>query len=205
MVVPGLELTAEIVPMGPGSMRRAAELVRGGRVIAYPTDTVYGLGCDPFSEPALKRLFEAKGRGAKAVPVLCSSAAKAEEVVGFSERARSLATANWPGALTIVAPLKRAVPHMLTQGSGALGVRVPAHPPCLKLGELCGGWLTGTSANVSGRPSANTAEDAGSQLGSAVDLVLDGGVRGGRESTVERVVGEEVTILRTGPVGVKTE
>ena len=192
------------VPIGHGPIKRAADVVRGGGVIVYPTDTVYGLGCDPFSEAAVRRLFEVKGRGAKPVPVLCSSEAKAGELVVLSDRARSLASANWPGALTIVAPLRKAVPSALAQGSGALGVRVPSDPACVELIEGCGGWLTGTSANVSGRPSAKTAAEAAAQLGAAVDMILDGGARDGRESTVVKVVGDEVTFLRTGPVGVET-
>lgn len=193
---------ASSVPIGPGSMARAAELVRRGGVIVYPTDTVYGLGCDPFNEAAVKRLFEVKGRGSKPVPVLCSSASKAEEAVVLSSRAREMARTNWPGPLTIVAPLKRPFPRELTQGSGNLGVRVPSHSACLELISLCGGWLTGTSANVSGRPSARTAAEAMAQLGDRVDMVLDGGVREGKESTVVQVVGDTVTILRTGPIGV---
>lgn len=188
-----------------GSMARAAELVRRGGVIVYPTDTVYGLGCDPFNEAAVKRLFEVKGRGSKPVPVLCSSPAKAEELVLFSPKARELARANWPGALTIVAPLRRALPAQITQGSRKLGVRVPSHSACLELVSLCGGWLTGTSANLSGNPSARTAVEAERQVGDLVDMILDGGVREGRESTVVEVVGDAVTILRTGPVGVGNE
>jgi L-threonylcarbamoyladenylate synthase len=186
-------------------MARAAELVRRGGIIVYPTDTVYGLGCDPFNEVAVKRLFEVKGRGSKPVPVLCSSPAKAEELVSLSPIAKELARASWPGALTIVAPLKKPVPSLLTQGSGNLGVRVPSHAACLELLTLCGGWLTGTSANLSGQPSARTADEAARQVGEAVDLILDGGVKEGRESTVVQVVGETVTILRTGPVGVGNE
>ena len=186
-------------------MAKAAELVRGGGVIVYPTDTVYGLGCDPFNEAAVKRLFEIKGRGPKPVPVLCSSQEKAEELVSLSPRARSLASENWPGALTIVAPARRPIPSMLTQGSGNLGVRVPSHPACLRLIRLCGGWLTGTSANISGEPSARTADEALRQLGPLGDLVLDGGARDGKESTVVQVMGGAVTILRTGPVGVGTK
>ncbi len=183
-------------------MSRAAEVVRRGGVIVYPTDTVYGLGCDPFNADAVKRVFEAKGRGSKPVPVLCSSASKAEELVVLSARALELARANWPGPLTIVAPVRMDLPTQLTQGSGKLGVRVPSHSACLELISLCGGWLTGTSANISGQPSARTADEAVRQVGGMVDMVLDGGVRAGKESTVVQVVGDTVTILRTGPVGV---
>jgi L-threonylcarbamoyladenylate synthase len=171
--------------------------------VVYPTDTVYGLGCDPLNQAAVKRLFEAKGRLSKAVPVLCSSADKAAELVKLSPRALELATKYWPGALTIVAPIRRAVPPQLTQGKNNLGVRVPAHTGALELIASCGGRLTGTSANRSGRPSARTAGEAMDQLGSLVDIILDGGRLAGAESTVVQVVGTEVTLLRSGPVGVE--
>jgi L-threonylcarbamoyladenylate synthase len=186
------------------SISKAAETVRRGGLIVYPTDTVYGLGCDPFNPAAVASLFRAKGRSARAVPVLCSSVGKTEELVSLSVRAKRLARLHWPGALTIVAPLKRSVPGMLTQGSPDLGVRVPDHALCVKLIGACGGWLTGTSANLSGRPSAKSVEEAYGQLRDSVYMYLDGGRLYGTESTVVRVVGEKVTILRVGPVGVET-
>ncbi|MDG6988839.1 MAG: threonylcarbamoyl-AMP synthase [Nitrososphaerota archaeon] len=197
-------MAAAILPMDVRSVARAAESVRAGGLVVYPTDTVYGLGCDPFNEGAVDRLFAAKGREAKAVPVLCSSLDKARDLVDLDSKARQLAEARWPGALTIVAPLKMRVPDRLSQGP-YLGVRVPNHPGCLELISACGGWLTGTSANISGRPSAKSADEARRQLGASVDLILDGGPASGAESTVVRVVGGVVTILRTGPVGVETK
>jgi len=188
--------------MDQNSIDAASNLVRRGGLIIYPTDTVYGLGCDPFSPKSLDRLFEAKGRGQKPVTVLCSSVPKAEELVVFSGKAKELAKENWPGALTVVAPLRKSVPAQLTQGSVNLGVRVPSGSLVHDLIKKCGGWLTGTSANRSGHPSAHTAAEAMKELGRHVDTILDGGFRGGKESTVVQVVGDDVTILRTGPVGV---
>jgi len=198
-------LTVDILPMERGPIEKAASIVRRGGLIVFPTDTVYGLGCDPMNEEALARLFETKGRTSKPVSVLCYSAKRAGELVELKGRALELAKACWPGALTIIAPLRRRVPSLLTQGLPNLGVRVPDQQSCLELIGRCSGWLTGTSANVSGRPSARTASDAVSQLGGSVDLVLDGGTLRGRESTVVKVVGEQVTILRTGPVEVRVE
>jgi len=195
-------LRARLLAMDAESVALAAKAVRRGLLVVYPTDTVYGLGCDPLNHAAVRCLFEAKGRESKPVPVLCASTEKAEELVKFSLRAAVLAREHWPGALTIVAPLKRPVPTQLTQGGEYLGVRVPAHPGCLGLISACGGWLTGTSANISGKPSTRSAGEALDQLGGSVDLVLDGGRLVGKESTVVKVVGDEVTILRTGPIGV---
>jgi len=198
-------LTPAILPADKSSIARAAKRVRSGGLIVFPTDTVYGLGCDPFNADAVKRLFRTKGRTSKPVPVLCSSLEKARELVELRGKSLELAEAHWPGALTIVAPLRRAVPELLSTGLPSLGVRVPDLRPCLRLIEECGGWLTGTSANLSGRPSARTASEAARQLGDSVDLILDGGRLEGKESTVVRVVGDRVAILRTGPVGVGAE
>ena len=198
-------MTADVVQMNEQAYELASQVVKRGRLIVYPTDTVYGLGCDPFNSAAVARLFRAKGRTSKAVPVLCSSPRKAQELVKLSPKALRLAMRHWPGALTIVAPSKKRFPDALTQGSPNLGVRVPAHAGCLALISRCGGWLTGTSANLSGSPSARSASDARSQLGERVDLIIDGGDLGGSESTVVEIVGDAVTLLRTGPIGVEDE
>jgi L-threonylcarbamoyladenylate synthase len=187
------------------SFTKAAHVVRTGGLVVYPTDTVYGLGCDPFSEAAVRRLFEVKGRGAKPVSVLCSSRSKAAQLVKMGAKAERLAVEHWPGPLTIVAPSKKRLPSQLTQGSPNLGVRVPDHAGCRQLIRVCGGWLTGTSANRSGQSSARSAVEAMRQLGESVDLVLDGGTLSGKESTVVQVLGNAVTILRTGPIGVEVE
>ena len=194
-----------IVRFDRDSIGRARSVVNGGGLIVYPTDTVYGLGCDPTSEDAVQRLSEAKKRNQRPISVLCSSESAAMELVEMNQRALELARRFWPGALTIVAPLKRSLPLPLHQGTGTLGVRVPAMPLCVALIEACGGWLTGTSANLSGSPSARTAADAASQLGDQVDLILDGGKLEGLESTVVRAVDDSIQVLRTGPVRVTDE
>jgi L-threonylcarbamoyladenylate synthase len=196
-------MRAEILLLDERSIRRAASSVRRGGLVVFPTDTVYGLGCDPLNQAAVRRLFEAKGRESKPVPVLCSSTERAAELVKLSPAAMELATRHWPGALTIVAPTRRAVPSQLTQGKDTLGVRVPAHSGALELISSCGGMLTGTSANLSGHPSARTAAEAMDQLGNGVDVILDGGKLTGTESTVVQVIGPEVTLLRSGPIGVE--
>ena len=187
------------------SIATAASAVLGGGVVVYPTDTVYGLGCDPTCEKAVTRLVAAKKRDDKPISILCSTTAGATSLIRMNEVARNLAARFWPGALTIVGRMKRPFPFPLHRGTGTLGVRVPAMPLCIQLIESCGGWLTGTSANISGRPSARTAWEAARQLGDSVDLILDGGRLDGKESTVVRVVGDRIQVLRTGPVGVTDE
>ena len=196
-------MPSESLPFSAASIGRAASIVKEGGLIVYPTDTVYGLGCDPLDDSAVARLFEAKGRESKPLPVLCSSIEEASRLVEMNGRALELAGDHWPGALTIVAQLRVRVPRQLDQGTGTLGVRVPGMKGCVELVAKCGGLLTGTSANLSGRPSCRSAEEAKEQLGSKVDMILDGGRLVGTESTVVRVEGGSVIVLRMGQVRVK--
>lgn len=198
-------MTAPIVAVDPGSIAMAASLIGAGGLVVFPTDTVYGLGTNPFDEGAVRNVFEVKGRSAKPIPVLCGSTEDAQKLVELSPKALELEVQHWPGALTIVAPLKVKVPGLLDQGTGTLGVRVPASAAAIDLIRSCGGYVTGTSANLSGRPSSRTPKDAAEQLGDSVQLILDGGPLAGVESTVVRVVGDDLTILRQGPVRVSEE
>jgi len=182
------------------SIREAGRLVLGGGVIVYPTDTVYGLGCDPMNGLAAERLFTIKGRGGKPVPVLCDGFDSASRLVRLSGVALRLAKKYWPGALTIVLPLMMELPELIHQGSGTLGVRVPNSRSCLELIAACGGYLIGTSANKSGKPACRTAHEALRSIGEEVDLILDGGRLSEKESTVVKVSGNRVELLRSGAV-----
>jgi L-threonylcarbamoyladenylate synthase len=195
-------VSGRILRSGPRADKVASTILAGGGLVVFPTDTVYGLGCDPFNPTALRKLFATKGRGAKAVPVLCASLEQVMSLVSLNEAAVELAREHWPGALTIVAPLVRKVPEQLHQGTGALGVRIPGSDPCRRLIRACGGFLVGTSANLSGRPSSRSVEEAVGQLGPSVDLYIDGGALSGSESTVVNATGDEIIILRKGSVGV---
>ncbi len=163
------------------------------------------MGCDPRSSSAVSRLLVAKRREAKPIPVLCESFAVASELAKLEGPAERLARAHWPGALTIVAPIAVELPWAVHQGTGMVGVRVPAHELCLGLIRECGGAITGTSANLSGRPSCRSADDAVEELGEVVDLILDGGYLSGRESTVVRLRGNAIEVLREGAVRVSDE
>lgn len=193
------------LPAGHEAVAEAARIVKRGGVVAYPTDTVYGLGCDPSNDKAVGRLFQVKDRQAKPVPVLCAGPAVAEALVELNGAAVRLAKLHWPGALTIVAPLKEGarLSRLLDQGSGYLGVRVPRSALCLELAEKVGGAITGTSANLSGRPSCRTAAEVLASLDGRIQLVIDGGKLRGKESTVVRVSGETVEVLREGSVRIQ--
>lgn len=190
------------MPADYSSIVRASEIIRNGGLVVFPTDTVYGLGCNPRNSEAVERLFRAKKREAKPIPILCDCLGTAASVVDLSGPAERLAKAFWPGALTIVAPARIEFPRAIHQGSRMVGVRVPAHELSLRLIRDSGGTITGTSANLSGHAPCRSAEQAISELGAAVDLVLDGGYLSGRESTVVRLDGERIEVLREGGVRV---
>jgi len=201
----GGALTVRCLQAGREAVAEAARLVKGGGVVAIPTDTVYGLGCDPSSDKAVRRLFEVKDREAKPVPVLCADARVAQKLVDLTGAAKRLADLHWPGPLTIVAPLREGskLSPLLHQGSGYLGVRVPDSGVCIELAGLVGGAVTGTSANLSGMPSCRTAAQVVAALDGRIQLVIDGGALGGRESTVVKVVGSTVEVLREGSVRIQ--
>jgi L-threonylcarbamoyladenylate synthase len=193
---------ARILGRDAASISEAAAIVKRGGLVAFPTDTVYGLGCDPWNSQAIDRLFESKGRETKPIPVLCAGLEQAESLVVLDGLALELARRFWPGALTIVAPVKKPVPIRLDQGTGWLGVRVPDHEVARAFAQEAGGSITGTSANLSGQPSSRTAEEVDRSMGDRLDAVIDGGRSDGTESTVVKVVGGSVEVLRRGAIGI---
>jgi len=161
----------------PTALGEAMRVLRAGGVVAFPTDTVYGVGCDLWSPVAVERLYAAKGRPpGLAIPVLVSS----PEHVGLVAQDVPPAYAElvarfWPGALTVVVRRRPEVPVVLTAGKPTVAVRMPAHDLALRLIAAVGGALAVTSANLSGRPPAETAEQVWADLGGRIALVIDGG------------------------------
>lgn len=191
----GLSRVLKVNPERPedSAVREAAECLARGGLLILPTDTVYGLAADPRVPGAEDRLYEAKRRPAeKAIPRLASDA---RQVSGsgavLGGKGRRLAERYWPGPLTLVL----AVP------GGTCGFRVPDHATCLAVLRAVGAPLAVTSANLSGAPEARTAEDAVRSLCEQVELALDAGpAPGGVASSVVRVIGEHVEILREGAI-----
>jgi L-threonylcarbamoyladenylate synthase len=183
-------------------LEEGVSILKKGGVIAYPTDTVYGLGADAFNSVAVERIYEIKDRSeSNPFPLLIADvkqlAALAEPI---PELARFLARQFWPGGVTLVLSKKDTVPAYLASGP-TIAVRVPDHPTCLALLQHLAGPLIGTSANVSGQPAALTADEVRQQLGDRVDLVIDGGrCPGGKESTVVDTTREPPAVLRQGIV-----
>lgn len=182
---------------------RAAAIVRDGGLVAYPTETYYGLGVDPFNEKALERLFAVKNRSrVKPVLVLVADRLQVNLLAAHvSDTANRLMNLFWPGPLTLVLPARTGLSPLLTGGTATIGVRLSPHPLANDLVRTFGAPLTATSANLAGAPAAETAEEVADVFGDRVDMIVDGGrTPGRRASTLVRVENEEVACVREGLV-----
>ena len=181
----------------------AIEILKRGGIVAFPTDTVYGLGVDPCNERAVERIFKVKSRPPNLqLPLLLADVSDFTKVASeVPEVAWQLAEHFLPGGLTLVLRKSPWVPSAVTAGGDTIAVRIPDHPITIALIRGLGNPLVGTSANISGMPSAVTADEVREQLGEQVDIIVDGGrCPGTIESTVIDVTGETPTIIREGAV-----
>jgi len=183
-------------------IEKGIAILRQGGLVAFPTDTVYGLGASMTLPQAVARIYAVKSRPqSMALPLLVAStsqvSAVAQQVPSVAWR---LIEHFWPGALTIVLPRSEAVPLIVTGGEATVAVRIPAHPIPIALIEGLGTPIIGTSANLSGHPSPLTAEEVHSHLGNKVDLIINGGRCSGQESTIVDVTGETPVIRRAGAI-----
>ncbi|WP_035267403.1 L-threonylcarbamoyladenylate synthase [Desulfitibacter alkalitolerans] len=184
-------------------LKCAAEIIQEGGVVAFPTETVYGLGADGFNEDALEKIFIAKGRPMDNPLILhIASSREIVDVASYiSARAKKAITAFWPGPLTLVLPKNPQVPDQVSAGLSTVAVRMPAHPIALKLIKLARVPVAAPSANLSGRPSPTTGFHVLKDLKGKIDMIVDGGpCRWGIESTVVDFTDEIPTILRPGAV-----
>lgn len=187
----------------PAAVALAADCLRRGGVITLPTDTVYGIAASLDSAPALQRIFEIKGRPIdKTLPILLASPDELSVVAtGASEPWIELARHFWPGPLTVVLPARSGLPIEVLGEGNTVGVRIPDHHFAREVIAAAGGALAVTSANRSGDPPALDAHAAAASLGDQVDAIFDGGsVSGGVPSTVVRIKGKSIEILREGAV-----
>lgn len=187
----------------PSTLAEAGTALRAGRLVALPTETVYGVAADASSALAVEGLRRAKGRpGAKPLPLMVSDAGGLDALGGnVPEAARRLARAFWPGPLTIVVPAGATVGAWIHAGTGMVGLRAPDHAVAQGVLQAAGAPLALTSANRSDRPAARTGEEAVRSLGGRVHLVLDAGpVRDGVASTVVEVRDAGWRILRVGGI-----
>jgi L-threonylcarbamoyladenylate synthase len=180
----------------------AARILRGG-VVALPTDTLYGLAVDPFNRAAVDRLYEVKGRPAdRALPLIACDAPQIVAWIGALPPAGSLlASAFWPGPLTLLLTAPASLVPAVTADTGRVGVRVPADEVARAVCRAAGRPVTATSANVSGQPPTANPDDVERALGGRIDLLLDGGpTRGGPPSTIVDVTGEHPRLVRAGAI-----
>ena len=185
------------------ALRPAADALMAGGIVAYPTDTLYGLGVDPTQGPAVDALCRLKTRSAHAgIPLIASSLAQVESAVGVLPRlGRRLAARFWPGPLTLVFEPEAAFAAGVCAADGSVAIRVPAAPAARRLAALCGGPLTATSANRAGRRPAGTAAEVVAGLGAGVLLVVDGpAALTGPPSTIVDVRGRDARLVREGSV-----
>jgi L-threonylcarbamoyladenylate synthase len=188
----------------PAAIAKAARLLREGKLVAFPTETVYGLGADATNDEAVASIFTAKGRPQfNPLIVHVADASAAERYGVFDARARALAARFWPGALTLVVPRVRdcAISWLATAGLETIALRVPAHRIAQDLLSASAGPIAAPSANRSGSVSSTSAQHVAESLGDAVALVLDGGsTLHGLESTIVGLIDAKPTLLRPGAI-----
>lgn len=184
-------------------IKLAIAILKKGGIVAYPTDTVYGLGANPLNAEAVAKIYEVKKRPANLpLPLLLAEKSDLPRVASVvPEIAWQLAERFLPGGLTLILSKSPWVPGVVTAGGDTVAVRIPDHPVTIALIRGLGTPIVGTSANLSGRPSPVTAEEVRQQLGNEVDFIIDGGrCPGGTESTVLDISGKVPVIIREGAI-----
>lgn len=184
-------------------VEQAIIILKQGGIVACPTDTVYGIGAAINIEPAVERVYQIKGRPrSRALPILLAEKYQIAQVAkNVPLLAQRLAERFFPGALTIVLPKADSVSAMVTGGRKTIALRIADHPIPIAVVKGLGVPIVGTSANLSGSPSALTPEEVRAQIGDKVDMIIEGGrCPGGRESTIIDLSGEKPLILRQGPI-----
>ena len=198
-----MPLMLRVDPNAPDAavIRDAAQMIRDGLVVAYPTDTVYGLAVDPRNARAVRRLFELKGRPeSSALTLIAADIAQVREVADMTPHGERLAERWWPGPLTLVLRAKPVLARETLAGGATVGVRVPDHAVAIAIARATEFCVTATSANASGGAATSAADAVLSAL-PGVDAIVDAGSsRGGAPSTIVDASGRDVTLLRDGAV-----
>lgn len=185
------------------ALEQAVSALQHGGVIAFPTDTVYGIGASLVHPQALRRIYDLKGRSPdKPLPILIARVDMLDQLSPVvDERLVDLAEQFWPGALTIVLPAAEHLPAEVKAPDNTIGVRLPNHSIPLSIAERAGGAIATTSANISGQDAAHAAGEIREAFGSSIDIILDGGFAPQENpSTVIRVVDGEIRVLREGVI-----
>ena len=202
-------METHVLPFDRHSIGNAAQLIIAGRPVAIPTETVYGLAADATNAQAVARIYEAKGRPRfNPLIVHVPDLAAAERIGLFSDQARALAEAHWPGPLTLVVPLREdsGIASIVTAGLPTVGIRVPSHSAMQAVLAAVEGPLAAPSANASGSISPSRAEHVLKSLGGRISLIIDGGpTERGIESTIIAATGGPLRLLRRGPIEIAAE
>jgi L-threonylcarbamoyladenylate synthase len=204
--MPVLRLRLDPIRFHADDLLPAVSAIAAGGLVAYPTDTLYGLGADPRSSSAVSRVFLAKRRPQdRPIPLIAASIGQVRESVGtLTPLAERLAAACWPGPLTLIIPASAALCREVHRGTGIVAVRVPDHAVARALAGALGHALTSTSANVSGGTAPATADEVAVALGDApdvLDVLIDAGpVPGGLPSTMVDVTGAVPVLVRAGAI-----
>ena len=195
-------MNTRLLPATDDTLALAARLLKDGELVAFPTETVYGLGAHALDAEAVRGIFAAKGRPAdNPLIVHIHDRAQLEGICEVSDAAIRLMDAFWPGPLTIILPRKAAVPDVVTAKLDTVAVRMPDHPVALAMLKRCGLPIAAPSANRSGKPSPTTAQHVFTDMEGRIPLIIDGGESDvGLESTVISLAGEKPCILRPGGV-----
>lgn len=200
-----MSIQTQIIPADHSDLiARAREVLQKGGLVAFPTDTVYGLGALAFDGDAVKSIYFAKDRPVeKAIPVLIGDNTDLEKVSNsISDVVNKLVSRFWPGPLTVIVPKKPTLPEAVS-ASETVGVRVPDHQVARALLRSTGPMAV-TSANISGQPSPSTAQDVFQQLNGRIELIIDGGkTPGGVPSTLVDCTGRDFKIVREGPISLE--
>lgn len=193
-------MRTQVIPVAnPKALEKASQLLKAGGLVAFPTDTVYGVGADAYQPQAVERIYQVKRRPlAMAIPLLIDNAEDLHMVAEpIPDVAWALAKRFWPGGLTVVLYRKPEVPDIVTGGGPTVALRVPDHPFALRLIQAVGAPLAATSANLTGRPDPRTAEEVMGYLEGHIELIVDGGrCPGGVPSTV-------IDLTETPPAAVR--
>lgn len=194
-------ITIDHKSMDEAVLQEAGTIIKNGGLVAFPTETVYGLGGDALNRESSRKIYAAKGRPSDnpLIVHICSMEALAPIVEEVPEEVERLAEAFWPGPLTIIMKKSPLVPKETTGGLETVAVRMPSHPVALKFIEYAGGYVAAPSANVSGRPSPTKAKYVIEDMSGRIEMILDGdGIDIGLESTIVDMTGELPMILRPG-------
>jgi len=189
----------DIISCDEFGINQIVESYRNGKIIAFPTDTVYGIGCDPFNKNSISRIYELKKRsGEKRFPILGLSKIELEKIVEFNLNAEKISEKFWPGQVTIILPIRKEISEKI-ESNGKLAVRVPNNECALSILKKCK-LIVGTSANISNEESILDSSEFKTKL-PGIDVLVNGGkIISSGESTIIDFVGDELKIIREGSI-----